>query len=145
MNLWQQLTYTRCVHPFPQSGLYLAPIAIALSLRSPRRGFWKPLKTNVTPSINLSKGLEDFFFLDVSSLSEIKEQNNHYSQQYSSKEEGKLASWFMPLGFIHITLWKIGTVYSVLSRALRKKHYRYITRMGFEPTTFAVLEQCLTN
>ena len=28
-------TYIKCVHPLPQSGLYLAPIATALSLSSP--------------------------------------------------------------------------------------------------------------
>ncbi len=44
-------TYMRCVESGVQSGRYLAPISRAFSLSSPLKGFWKPLRTNTTPSI----------------------------------------------------------------------------------------------
>ena len=34
----------------------MAPMARALSLSSPRSGFWKPLRTNTTPSMMLLRG-----------------------------------------------------------------------------------------
>lgn len=49
-------THMRCVAPGVQSEWYLAPMASALSLRSPRKGFWKPLSTNTTPSMILLRG-----------------------------------------------------------------------------------------
>lgn len=44
-------TYRRCVESGVQSGRYLAPISRAFSLSSPLKGFWKPLRTNTTPSM----------------------------------------------------------------------------------------------
>lgn len=41
----------RCVESGVQSGRYLAPMSRAFSLSSPLKGFWKPLRTNTTPSI----------------------------------------------------------------------------------------------
>lgn len=41
----------RCVASGAQSGRYLAPMSTAFSLSSPLKGFWKPLKTNTTPSM----------------------------------------------------------------------------------------------
>lgn len=38
----------RCVQLWSQSALYLAPMSVALSLRIPLIGFWKPLSTTVT-------------------------------------------------------------------------------------------------
>lgn len=46
-----ELSYMRCVASEVQSGRYRAPMASALSLSSPRKGFWKPLRTNTTPSM----------------------------------------------------------------------------------------------
>ena len=40
----------RCVESGVQSGLYLAPMSRAFSLSSALKGFWKPLRTNTTPS-----------------------------------------------------------------------------------------------
>ena len=37
----------------------------------------------------------------------------------------------------------VSIVYSVPSPV--KNYYRQVTRVGFEPTTLAILEQCLTN
>ena len=37
----------------------------------------------------------------------------------------------------------VSTVYSVLSPSPAKKYHRHVTRVGFEPTTLAILEQCL--
>lgn len=44
-------TYMRCVQSGVQSGRYLAPMSRAFSLSSPLNGFWKPLRTNTTPSM----------------------------------------------------------------------------------------------
>lgn len=44
-------TYMRWVESGVQSGRYFAPISRAFSLSSPRKGFWKPLRTNTTPSM----------------------------------------------------------------------------------------------
>lgn len=41
----------RCVESGVQSGRYLAPRSRAFSLSSPLKGFWKPLRTNTTPSM----------------------------------------------------------------------------------------------
>lgn len=41
----------RCVESGVQSGRYLAPMSRAFSLSSPLKGFWKPLRTNTTPSM----------------------------------------------------------------------------------------------
>lgn len=46
----------RCVESGVQSGLYLAPMSTAFSLKSPLMGFWKPLRTNTTPSRMRFKG-----------------------------------------------------------------------------------------
>lgn len=48
--------YMRCVESGVQSGLYLAPISRAFSLSSPLKGFWKPLRTNTTPSMIFLNG-----------------------------------------------------------------------------------------
>lgn len=44
-------THIRWVESGVQSGRYLAPMSRAFSLSSPRKGFWKPLRTNTTPSM----------------------------------------------------------------------------------------------
>ena len=43
-------------------------------------------------------------------------------------------------GFTHTPMCA-STVYSVLSRVLLKKNHRHITRVGFEFTSFNILEQ----
>lgn len=43
-------TYMRWVESGVQSGRYFAPMSRAFSLSSPRKGFWKPLRTKTTPS-----------------------------------------------------------------------------------------------
>ena len=50
-----------------QSALYLAPISKAFCRISPRRGFWYPDITNLTPSINRENGLVSLTFSFVSS------------------------------------------------------------------------------
>ena len=42
--------------------------------------------------------------------------------------------------FTHTPMCVNSTVYSVLSRVLWKKYHRHATRIGFEPTTLAILE-----
>lgn len=49
-------TYMRCVESGVQSGRYLAPMSRAFSLSSPLKGFWKPLRTNTTPSMSRLNG-----------------------------------------------------------------------------------------
>lgn len=44
-------THMRWVESGVQSGRYFAPMSRAFSLSSPRKGFWKPLRTNTTPSM----------------------------------------------------------------------------------------------
>lgn len=49
-------THMRWVESGVQSGRYLAPMSRAFSLSSPRKGFWKPLRTNTTPSMIFLNG-----------------------------------------------------------------------------------------
>ena len=43
------------------------------------------------------------------------------------------------------TMMCVSTVYSVFSESCENILQAYITRLGFEQMTFAILEQCLTN
>lgn len=56
MLIKESHTYMRWVESGVQSGLYLAPISKAFSLSSPLKGFWKPLRTNTTPSMSRLNG-----------------------------------------------------------------------------------------
>ena len=86
-------TYIRCVESGVQSGRYLAPISRAFSLSSPLNGFWKPLRTNTTPSMIRFNGTccapRDFAFCCLGLGSDLDWVSLFLSADFCTMEAGR--------------------------------------------------------
>lgn len=85
-------TYMRCVESGVQSGRYLAPMSRAFSLSSPLKGFWKPLRTNTTPSMIRLNGTDctvwDLAFCGLGLGSALGWLSRFFSADFCAGEAG---------------------------------------------------------
>lgn len=102
----------RWVESGVQSGRYFAPMSRAFSLSSPRKGFWKPLRTNTTPSmIRLNGtcgtfsdlafcclGLGSGFFSADLWAGEAGDKQRLFKWKHDLKAKVRAQGWVLPFG-----------------------------------------------
>lgn len=97
----------RCVESGVQSGRYLAPMSRAFSLSSPLKGFWKPLRTNTTPSMTRLNGtccaLLDFAFCCLGLGLGLDGLSRFLSADFCAGDAGEKILWKS----IKLSSWRI--------------------------------------
>lgn len=118
----------RCVELGVQSGWYLAPISKAFSLSSPLKGFWNPLRTNMTPSMSWLNGTFstplDLAFCCLGDFSGFGMLSLFFSVDFCAgdAERKRMTGWaymlFVTLQFWFCYMWKMPSNLTVNFKAL---------------------------